>query len=173
MVVSFYRMLPFEWVFHFILSYIFGVTKVFRQVVFWLQVYVLGSLFFPSLLSVDPMHQSLVLSTIDCMLIVLTACHIQTALIWQWSQFCICYGQQQDNRSVGIKNDTTLVWMLSDSLSIIKKIDVGLAHTHWVESLQTATVYRVTFMFIPGHVGVMCSKVQIGWQTLSLYEKIN
>ena len=50
--------------------------------------------------------------------------------------------------------DYTHACVLSDSLSMIRKIQTGQVRRSWLESIGRSRVIRVTFIFVPGHVGV-------------------
>jgi ribonuclease HI len=49
----------------------------------------------------------------------------------------------------------THVCILSDSLSMIRKVEAGSVRRQWTESLQRSAIRRVTFIFVPGHMGVV------------------
>ncbi|BFZ17186.1 hypothetical protein BsWGS_20225 [Bradybaena similaris] len=51
--------------------------------------------------------------------------------------------------------DYTHVCILSDSLSMIRRVESGCIQRHWVESLQRSSLRQVTFIFVPGHAGVV------------------
>ena len=44
--------------------------------------------------------------------------------------------------------------ILSDSLSMISKINAGHVHKQWMQSLSTSSLRQITFIFVPGHAGV-------------------
>ena len=48
----------------------------------------------------------------------------------------------------------TKVCILSDSMSMIRKVQVGLIHEQWIEALRKASLKVATFIFMLGHVGV-------------------
>jgi ribonuclease HI len=50
--------------------------------------------------------------------------------------------------------DYTHACILSDSMSMIRRVEAGSVRRQWLESLQRSTICRVTFLFVPGHAGV-------------------
>ena len=44
---------------------------------------------------------------------------------------------------------------LSDSMSMLKKIEKGWVRRQWLESLKCLTLSKVSFIFVPGHAGVI------------------
>ena len=48
----------------------------------------------------------------------------------------------------------TNVCVLSDSMSMIRKVDAGSIRRQWTDSLRGSAVRNVTFIFVPGHAGV-------------------
>jgi ribonuclease HI len=55
-------------------------------------------------------------------------------------------------------HDYTHVFILSDSLSMIRKIEKGTVCCQWVESLWRSSIRMVTFIFVPGHAGIQGNK---------------
>ena len=43
---------------------------------------------------------------------------------------------------------------LSDSMSMLRKIETGWARRHWMESLGRSKLTKISFIFVPGHAGV-------------------
>ena len=43
---------------------------------------------------------------------------------------------------------------LSDSMSMLRKIETGWARRHWIESLGRSKLTKISFIFVPGHAGV-------------------
>uniref|UniRef100_A0A0B7BFA0 Uncharacterized protein n=1 Tax=Arion vulgaris TaxID=1028688 RepID=A0A0B7BFA0_9EUPU len=44
--------------------------------------------------------------------------------------------------------------ILSDSLSMIRKVEAGSVRRQWTESLQASTICRITRILVPGHMYV-------------------
>src|SRR5579871_210916 len=44
--------------------------------------------------------------------------------------------------------------ILSDSMSMISKINAGHVRKQWMQSLSTSSLRQVTFIYVPGHAGV-------------------
>src|SRR5579871_565052 len=47
------------------------------------------------------------------------------------------------------------VCILSDSMSMISKVRTGMVRGQWLESVRKSSVHVVTFIFVPGHAGVV------------------
>ena len=50
--------------------------------------------------------------------------------------------------------DYTRVYLINDSMSMLRKIETGLIRCQWLESIQRSNIRSVTFIFVPGHSGV-------------------
>src|SRR5579871_592020 len=47
------------------------------------------------------------------------------------------------------------VFILSDSMSMISKVRTGWVRGQWLESVRKSSVKAITFIFVPGHAGVV------------------
>ena len=51
-------------------------------------------------------------------------------------------------------HDFARVFILSDSMSMIRKVESGMVRRNWVEALVQTGIKEITFIFVPGHAGV-------------------
>lgn len=59
--------------------------------------------------------------------------------------------------------------MLSDSKSVIRKVQTGLLGNQWLESAQRSTILNVNFAFVPDHseFAAMKDRTVVGIATIS------
>ena len=48
----------------------------------------------------------------------------------------------------------TGVCILSDSMSMIRKLEAGTVRRQWLHSIEKSKIGRATFVYVPGHAGV-------------------
>lgn len=82
--------------------------------------------------------------------------------IWQWQ------------RHLDEITNYTHVCVISSSVSMIWKVQMGLVHRHWLKFLKRSKIHSVTFIFVPSHAGGMWESWQTGlfghhrWMMLTL-----
>ena len=63
------------------------------------------------------------------------------------------------------------VFILSDSMSMIRKVESGMVRRNWVEVLVQTMIREITFIFVPGHAGVRGNERADDWLAWLQYQR--
>jgi len=73
-----------------------------------------------------------------------------------WAFTFQCRGRivGEESGAFAVTQNVSKVCILSDSMCMLRKVQTGCVRGQWLESVQRSMLQKVTFIFVPGHVGV-------------------